>query len=80
MEIQVSTAAATVVKVADAKVTAATLEKSIKQTRMFLVQTSGEQNPQIVAEVVRARERLAVMEAVLHSLKGNHVDLRVYAN
>ena len=80
MKIQIQATAATVVKSADAKITADTLEKGIKQTRMFLVQSAGEQNPQIVMEVVRARERLAVMEAVLHSLKGSHVDLRMYVN
>jgi phosphoribosylanthranilate isomerase len=79
MKIQIATAA-TVVKVADAKITADNIEKAIKQTRMFLVQTSGEQNPQIVAEVMRMRERQAVLEAVLHSLKGSHVDLRAYIN
>lgn len=79
MKIQVATAA-TVVKVADAKITADNLEKGIKVARQFIVQASGESNPQIVAEVTRVKERLAVMEAVLHSLKGSHVDLRAYTN
>lgn len=79
MEIQLATAA-TVVKVADAKITADNIEKAIKVARLFLVQTSGEQNPQVVAEVARMRERLSTLEAVLHSLKGNHVDLRTLAS
>lgn len=79
MKVHLATAA-TVVKASDAKITAASLESAIKQARQFLVQAASEKNPQIVAQVARVRERQEVMEAVLHSLKGSHVELRAYTN
>lgn len=78
MQIELATAAA--VKVADAKITADLVEKAIKADRMRVVSMSSETNPQAVKMREAAQVRLDVLESVLQSLKGHHIDLKVYAN
>ena len=71
--------AAAAPKAADVKVTIDSIEKAIKKLRMFLVQNSGDTNPQVVKMVLTANAEVEAFEAVLHSLKGRHTDLRIYA-
>jgi hypothetical protein len=79
MEIELATAAATTVKASDVKDTVKLIEASIKKQRTFLVVSGGETNPQIVMERIRIQERVDLLEAVLDSMKGKHIALRIYA-
>jgi hypothetical protein len=79
MQIELATAAATTVKASDVKDTVKLIEAAIKKQRMFLVQSGGEQNPQVVTERLRVQERVDMLEAILDSMKGKHIALRIYA-
>lgn len=71
--------AAAAPKAADTKATVENLEKAIKKLRMFLVQNAGDTNPQVAKMVLTANAEVEAFEAVLQSLKGHHVALRIYA-
>lgn len=77
MNIQLATAAA--VKVSDAKETMKLVEAALKKVRMAVVTMEGG-NPQVVAMKSRLTAEMELLSAVLDSLKGNHVDLRVYSH
>lgn len=72
-------ATAATVKVGDAKETMKLVEASLKRVRMSVVTMEGG-NPQMVAMKQRMTAEMELLSAVLDSLKGNHVDLRVYSH
>lgn len=77
MNIQLATAAT--VKVSDAKETMKLVEAALKKVRMSVVTMEGG-NPQMVAMKQRMTAEMELLSAVLDSLKGSHVDLRVYSH
>lgn len=77
MQIQMATAAT--VKVSDAKETMKLVEAALKRVRMSVVTMEGG-NPQMVAMKQRMTAEMELLSAVLDSLKGSHVDLRVYSH
>lgn len=77
MNIQLTTAAT--VKVSDAKETMRLVEAALKRVRMSVVTMEGG-NPQMVAMKQRMTAEMELLSAVLDSLKGSHVDLRVYSH
>lgn len=77
MNIQLATAAT--VKVSDAKETMKLVEAALKRVRMSVVTMEGS-NPQMVAMKQRMTAEMELLSAVLDSLKGSHVDLRVYSH
>lgn len=77
MNIQLATAAT--VKVSDAKETMRLVEAALKRVRMSVVTMEGG-NPQMVAMKQRMTAEMELLSAVLDSLKGSHVDLRVYSH
>lgn len=77
MNIQLATAAT--VKVSDAKETMKLVEAALKRVRMSVVTMEGG-NPQMVAMKQRMTAEMELLSAVLDSLKGSHVDLRVYSH
>jgi hypothetical protein len=78
MNIELATAAAQI-KVSDAKECAKLVEAALKRVRMSVVTMEGG-NPQMVAMKQRMTAEMELLSAVLDSLKGNHVDLRVYSH
>lgn len=77
MQIQMATAAS--IKVNDAKETYKLVEAALKRVRMSVVTMEGG-NPQMVAMKQRMTAEMELLSAVLDSLKGSHVDLRVYSH
>lgn len=77
MNIELATAAT--VKVSDAKETMKLVEAALKKVRMSVVTMEGG-NPQMVAMKQRMTAEMELLSAVLDSLKGSHVDLRVYSH
>lgn len=78
MKVQLATAAA--VKVADAKITADLLSQAIKYQRKMVVSMTGDDNPLAVQARTVARTRQELLEAVLESLQGRHIDLKMYVS
>lgn len=76
MKVQIATAAA--IKAADAKQTAIYVEQAIEKCRQSLQAFHGQENPQVVRMRERAEAQKDALEAVLNSLRGNHVDIRLY--
>lgn len=67
------------VKVADAKQTAELLAKmkSSREASLKVYHESGDQNPQVVKAATIWAAELTLIESVLDSLNGSHINLRI---
>lgn len=77
MNIELATAAAA--KAGDVKETLKLVEAALKRIRMGALTLEGE-NPQMVAMRQRRVAEMELLDAVYQSLRGNHVDLRIYTH
>lgn len=78
MQVELALAAAKTYKAKDVKTTMESVDKIIRKLRMDVVTLSGEKNPQVVAMYQRSKDRLELLEALVHSMNGRHSDLRIY--